>query len=289
MEDFSSWTIPYLKELLLQYGIDTRYMKGSGKNGNMIKKDYIKLSKKYVKYQDVNPKYVTQLPNEMWEEILLQSDENLCLLNKQTVSICQSKEFWYKKFASQDLPIDWVEKDLTLSDLVKHYHKLLFAKNYSHRLIELFKHLHQLYPNEYFSIFSYSQEIGNYTKVFPNHIKQLNRLEAVKERHEDSQYVSFIMLFADNENLVQFDLQDDQGDDVLGINNTIDDAYRTLDEVEEILMRWLYFVDDDDLVDESGFSFFYDNLNESMNKLFKPNQYNQRQYKMLKARLDFLQ
>ncbi len=50
MEDFSSWTVPYLKELLLQYGIDTRYMKGSGKNGNMIKKDYIKLSKKYVKY-----------------------------------------------------------------------------------------------------------------------------------------------------------------------------------------------------------------------------------------------
>lgn len=47
------------------------------------------------------------------------------------------------------------------------------------------------------------------------------------------------------------------------INNTIDDSYRTLDEVEEILMRWLYFVDDD-LVDESGFSYFYDNLNVSM-------------------------
>lgn len=61
-EDFSKWTIPELKELLLQYDINTEYMKGSGKNNNMIKKDYIKISKKII--NDINQLY---LPNELWE------------------------------------------------------------------------------------------------------------------------------------------------------------------------------------------------------------------------------
>lgn len=102
-------------------------------------------------------------------------------MNKQTLAICQSKQFWYKKFEIQNLPIDWIEKDLSLSGWIKQYNKLLFAKNYSHHLIELFKYLHHKYPDDYFSIFTYSKHMGNYTKIFPNHIQKLNKLKKYKK------------------------------------------------------------------------------------------------------------
>lgn len=82
-------------------------------------------------------------------------------------------------------------------------------------------------------------------------------------------------------------MQNDQGDDV-GIN-MIEES-KKLDEIEEFLMRWLYFFyqNNVDLVDESGFSFFYKNLNKLMNKSFTPKDYYKRQYHILKSRLDFL-
>lgn len=42
MEDFNTWLVADLKNLLLQY--DILPIKGSGKNGNVIKADFIKSS-----------------------------------------------------------------------------------------------------------------------------------------------------------------------------------------------------------------------------------------------------
>jgi hypothetical protein len=50
------------------------------------------------------------LPEEMYEEILLESkDLSVCLTNKKSLSICQKKEFWYKKFNNENLPFDWID------------------------------------------------------------------------------------------------------------------------------------------------------------------------------------
>lgn len=84
-------------------------------------------------------------------------------------------------------------------------------------------------------------------------------------------------------------LQDEQGDmvadlfELSGKNNT------TLDEVKTVLMKWLFYIDDDnDLVDENGYSYFAEPLEKLIMLTFPPKMYNQPQYKRLKARLDFL-
>lgn len=41
MEDFNKWSVSDLKEYLLQYDITAKDIQGSGKNGNVIKTDYI--------------------------------------------------------------------------------------------------------------------------------------------------------------------------------------------------------------------------------------------------------
>lgn len=44
-ENFNKWQVNDLKNLLLQYNIDIKVIKGSGKYGNVIKKDLLKQQK----------------------------------------------------------------------------------------------------------------------------------------------------------------------------------------------------------------------------------------------------
>lgn len=119
-EDFSKWTVPYLKELLLQYDIDTRYIKGSGKNGNMIKKDYIKLSKQYVKNQIDN----MEIPfnNDIIFEIGLNLNYftllDLCSTNKNYNALCKNQHFWEVKY-KKDFDVYNMERYLKESEYTK--------------------------------------------------------------------------------------------------------------------------------------------------------------------------
>ncbi len=97
-EDFSKWTVAYLKELLLQYDIDTRYMKGSGKNGNMIKKDYIKLSQKYVKNQIKIPSFNNDIIFEIGLNLNYFTLLDLCSTNKNYNALCKNQHFWEVKY-----------------------------------------------------------------------------------------------------------------------------------------------------------------------------------------------
>lgn len=60
MEDvnFNSWTVKDLKEYLLQYDIRAQDIKGSGKNGNVIKKDLLKAANKMNKKNNKTEKKV---------------------------------------------------------------------------------------------------------------------------------------------------------------------------------------------------------------------------------------
>ncbi len=273
----------------------------SSKN-NVEKKSKKSKSKKSKSKKYKQTSKNVELPSDAWEEILLQSDnlKNICMLNKTTIKICESKNFWIKKFEFQQLPYDWVNKKPQLiQDWIKQYDKLLYAKSYAKKLIELFQHLHQIYPDEFFSIYDYAQEINNYYHVLSQYTKKLKKLEKIKNEQQEAdeawQYVFNIRLFENNTHYLTFYLEDDQGDEVEQIHEE-----KSLEEIEELLMRWLFFVykEDNDLINETeyqlpdlvdgDFSYFYDELKENMDFSFNKKDYHQKQYKMLKTRLDFL-
>ena len=80
---------------------------------------------------------------------------------------------------------------------------------------------------------------------------------------------------------------DSNGDGIDGIFDT----EISLEDLYKLLMRWYFFIhnNDEDLVDENGFSYFYDPLLTNMNYTFISNtDRQQRQYKLLKTRLDYL-
>ena len=55
-KELSTFNNTNLKELLLQYDIDEKLIKGSGKNGNVLKKDRINALTKYNKRSKTNKK-----------------------------------------------------------------------------------------------------------------------------------------------------------------------------------------------------------------------------------------
>jgi hypothetical protein len=234
---------------------------------------------------------MNQLPDEMYENILLESkDLSVCLTNKKLLSICQKKDFWYKKFNKENLPFDWIDvkKIHTINEWIDVYDKILAANMSSKKLINLFKHLHLLYPKEFFSIFSYSNDITPYYNVLPNYIKQLENLVIERNNQEfpeDCQYMFNIRLYENKKFYLWIYLEDDQGDMGEQIEIKL-----SLDEIQTVLMRWLYFVkyndDEVQLVDENCYSYFYEDLINLMNIT----QLNKRtnQYRMLQSRLEFL-
>jgi hypothetical protein len=145
-----------------------------------------------------------------------------------------------------------------------------------------------LYPKEFFSIYSYSDDIKEYYNVLPNYKKQLKNLKVEREKQEISeecQYVFNIRLYENSEFYLWLYLEDDQGDMVEQIEIEL-----TFDEIETVLMRWLYFVkyndDEAQLVDENGYSYFYKKL-KNLIKITHFNKYSN-QYRMLQSRLEFL-
>jgi hypothetical protein len=78
---------------------------------------------------------------------------------------------------------------------------------------------------------------------------------------------------------------EDEG--IFGIQLSLKDLYN-------LFIRWEFYInnktdDIEDLVDENGFSYFYDPLLTNMNYTFISNtDRQQRQYKLLKTRLDYL-
>ena len=61
--DFDSWLVPELKEYLLQYNITPKDIKGSGKNGNVVKKDLVRTAKKTSKFSPKKP--TNTFPSEL--------------------------------------------------------------------------------------------------------------------------------------------------------------------------------------------------------------------------------
>jgi hypothetical protein len=236
------------------------------------------------------------LPKDAWEEILLATDKlkDACLVNKNTVNICKDVNFWKKKFSKYELPFDLVDQKsiYSIGDWIKTFDKLLYSKFEAQKLTNLFTHLltkHPEYPQE---IFYYTQDNESMKKVIPGYNEKLDELQILYNKEEDEDTGQFVLLirFDEGEITMAYYFENVNGfedEGIFGIQLSLKDLYN-------LFIRWEFYInnktdDIEDLVDENGFSYFYDPLLTNMNYTFISNtDRQQRQYKLLKTRLDYL-
>ena len=308
MQSASQQLIQTLKTYPLYQNLNEYYIrKDIGKKHNIKRATNKHLMKEIELLNGNEINNEVELPEEMWEHILLESNEltNLCFTSKKTVEICQNKSFWRKKCVMNNLPFEWIDQDHHIKEWITLYNKLLYSKQYSEKLIDLSKHLHLKYPDNPVTFFYFNDSSKDMDKVLPVTPKQLQKFEEVKERQEnpdDCQFVLYIRLNEGENNdcqrrifdawIVSYYLEDDQGDEVVDLFEMINNEFfhPSVDQVQDILMKWLFYIYDEehDLVDDSGFYYVKEPLENLMQLNFNAKSYNQPQYKKLKTRLDFL-
>lgn len=115
MENFNKWQVLDLKNLLLQYDITSKDIKGSGKNGNVVKSDLIKTIKKVIKNDIpiINEYHVNPLPFDIMTEIIKISDVktviNLCNSSTTLQNYCDEK-LWAYIANREEMPIKTTSK-----------------------------------------------------------------------------------------------------------------------------------------------------------------------------------
>ena len=135
-DNFNQWLLSDLKQLLLQYNITVADIEGTGKNGNVIKKDYVRTASLLTikdNYQDIN--------EDIWFNIMLHLKykdlKNTCLTDKMAIKVCNNITFWKKKFELENLEIVLPPK--TLKEWIKKYKIASTAAYQANEIINLFK------------------------------------------------------------------------------------------------------------------------------------------------------
>jgi hypothetical protein len=137
-ENFNRWTVKDLKEYLLQYDIVMKDIKGTGKNGNVVKNDLIhaikKLHKNDMLQNDVSFIGLDDLPN-LNNDILINiaiklpidDVQQLTMTNKDFYNIYSSPSFWVNKYNYDNLPL--LEKHEHIADWINDYKATKNAKD----------------------------------------------------------------------------------------------------------------------------------------------------------------
>lgn len=93
-ENFSKWTVKDLKEYLLQYDIITKDIKGSGKNGNVLKQDLIYTAKTIGKQHVITNHNKAEIPDDVVVELVkhMKTYDRLefCSTDKHIHTLCQT-------------------------------------------------------------------------------------------------------------------------------------------------------------------------------------------------------
>ncbi len=83
------------------------------------------------------PSKIPELNQDVMKEILIKSTpntiKNMCLTNKNTNLICNSKQFWVEKFNQLPLPLSL---PLSVNKWIKTYNKMLFNYNIANKLVD---------------------------------------------------------------------------------------------------------------------------------------------------------
>jgi hypothetical protein len=157
-------------------------------------------------------------------------------------------------------------------------------------LIDLLKYLQKNNVHDFFDIMYTNSNIGDMDKVLINYQQDLVKMKNEYNQLDNQDDADFVLDFRyeNGEYSFNYTLQDEDGDAIEGIY----EDKLTKDDMIDLLMKWFYYVyitpEETNLVDGSGFSYFYEQLLESMSENFKPKDYKQQQYKQLKLRLDYL-
>ena len=115
-----------LKQILLQYDITDKDIKGSGKNGNVIKKDYVKTIFNLFKNEPINQNINMNLNinEDIWYNILMHLPykdlKKACLTDKIAIKVCNHIYFWKDKFEKENLEIVG-KTPITIKEWIKKY------------------------------------------------------------------------------------------------------------------------------------------------------------------------
>lgn len=103
-ENYDKWNVKKLEEFLSQHDINTKDIKGTGKNKKVVKNDLIHAIKNLSNKNVINTQAMIHtelndvLPNDILYQILLESSyqdiNNMCDVNKRLHLLCLDKNLW---------------------------------------------------------------------------------------------------------------------------------------------------------------------------------------------------
>ena len=110
--EFDSWYVNELKEYLLQYNITPKDIKGSGKNGNVVKKDLVRTAKKISKFSPKTSK-VSQntFPSEL-TDVLPTIIGNLDYMKQREIN-----KYYNQRNSIKDILYNFIIKTYPYNDI----------------------------------------------------------------------------------------------------------------------------------------------------------------------------
>lgn len=198
LEDFSKWKVNELKEYLLQYDITPKDIKGTGKNGNIVKNDLLKAIKKLNKNITKNPQNFT-IPEELSNATSFQFTgnndvdihilrnlssyelANLCTTNKYIQKLCYHDKLINAKIKPI---IDYVYHPIIPQVIDMHNIRLSFLSNSKDLTFDQFCNNVYLKENYYYEILPEDSGIlyaGNGLEINMSRLKPVNGIIKIDE------------------------------------------------------------------------------------------------------------
>jgi hypothetical protein len=259
MTSYDKWLVSDLKDLLLQYGVDLN-IKGSGVNGRVLKKDYIKMVKKTLK-NDINENVKSlEVPQDVWYNIMLNLKykdlKQTCLTNKSAIKTCEDVNFWINKFNHDKLKIIGKHPQ-TLKDWIKKYK---IASNVN-RITTIITNM--LNQDNTYTIDTYFDVEYDMNKIIPEYENEIRKAR----RRFGGDFLSSqgLEIKIENQEIIfKFYYQDYNGGELSNFEKVI-----TWEHLYDILYRYLHYFTSDNLMDSDNLSYSYGDLLKNKNTIYK--------------------
>ena len=252
---FNKWLVADLKEYVSQFDITDANIKGTGKNGNMIKTDYVKTalllkSTPYV-YKDefTQPQNINE---DIWFNIMLhlryKDLKKTCLTDKMALNVCNNISFWKNKFENDNLEIIG-RVPTNIKEWIKKYKIASNAAHMANKITNVLK------LDSTYTIVAYIRLDFDMLKIIPEFEEYIKK---ARRQFVGDFLISQWFYIQVNKGLsplyFKFVYQNDNGDTTSKFIAMI-----TFDDLYHILYRYLHYFSSKDLTDQYGFSY---NLND---------------------------
>lgn len=251
-ENFNNWRVSDLKQFLLQYNISDVDIEGSGKNSNVVKKDYVRtaslLTIKEYNYQDIN--------EDVWYNILIHLKyhdlKKTCLTAKSAIKICNNISFWKDKFQKENLTIVG-KMPMTIKEWIKKYKKASYASLIANKIVNVLKH------NPKYTISAFFELNFDMSKIIPQYEENIKKAR----RQFGGKFLAGQGFSIKMKNGLQFKF--------FYINNNGSEPGKfktmiTYDQLYLILYYYLHYFSPKELNDQNDLSYDLDDLNDKFNK-----------------------